>query len=246
MFNKNVIDTLKSISSITESLVLKYPDTYAISSERTFLVKLPISQLDQDQFNDIGFNHSLNDFLSLLNLFDLDKVNVTQENDIIYLKSDDTNASFITDDISLLEQYNIDGSQIERTKQCDTIATFTLNTTDIDKFKKASSALKNLTDLVFESKDGKLTMYLANTAIINSKSNTYSLDKTAQTSKEFCVTLLMADFAKIPVTEYDVEIKYNANAKRNNYRMLLKSKTLENFEIVVCINNIENTEESIA
>ena len=240
MFNKQVIDTLKSVNSITESLVLKYPNTYAVSAERNIMVKIPVSKLDTDEFSDIGFNHSLTDFLSLVGLFE--DATISQENDVIYFKSQDTNASFITDDISLLEQYNVDETQIERTKQCDTVAKFTLTPSDMEKFRKASSVLKNLPDLAFESKDGKLTMFLTNTAIINSKSNTYSLVKTAETNKEFAVSLLMTDFVKLPSTEYDVEIKYNSNAKRNNYRMLLKSKTLEDFEIVTSINTVENVE----
>ena len=238
MFNKDVIKTLKSVLPITESVVLKYPTTYLVSAERNFIVKMPISQLDTDSFSNIGFNHSLNDFLNLVDLFP-DTVKITQENDVITLKSEDTDATFITDDISLLEQYNIDETQIEKTKQCDTVASFDLTVAEIEKFKKASNVLKNLTDLAFESKDGKINMYLTNTSILNSKSNSYSVIKSAQTTKEFNLYLMVADFAKIPSTEYSVEIKYNANAKRSNYRVLMKSKTLENFEIVIGINSIE-------
>lgn len=241
MFNKNVIEVLKSVSPITDTMVLKYPNTYTRSSDRIFLVKLPISQLDSDQFNDIGFNHSLNDFLNLLNLFG-DESNIAQEGDIIYIKSNDIDASFITDDISLIEQFNVDETQIDRTKQCETVASFTLTTSDINALKKASSVLKNSNDLVFDSKDGKIILHVTNINFINNKSNTYSLTKTAVTNKEFKVTMLMADFARLPVADYDVEIKINPNAKNNNYRLLLKSKALENFEIVVCINNVKNPE----
>jgi len=238
MFNKQFTEVLKSVSPITDTLVLKYPFTHAVSAERNVIVKIPVSALDNDEFKDIGFNHSLNDFLNLIGLFG-DNAEITQSDDVITLKKDGTTSTFITDDISLLTQYNIDASQNERTHQCATVATFDLNVDDIDKLKKASAVLKTLTDLNFESKDGNINIYLNNTAIMNAKSNSYNIQKTAKTEKEFNLTMLMVDFAKLPQTNYEVEVKYNENAKKNNYRLLLKSKELADFEIILGVTTVE-------
>ena len=69
MFNKNLIKTLSTINPITNSIVLQYPVTYGVSEDHAISFKINVSEIDNDDFNDINLNDSLKDFISLFSLF---------------------------------------------------------------------------------------------------------------------------------------------------------------------------------
>ena len=69
MFNKNVTDVLSQINGVTNSIILKYPQTVAVSESQDLLVLVDLSALDSDSFPEIGLKDSLSDFLNLFKLF---------------------------------------------------------------------------------------------------------------------------------------------------------------------------------
>jgi len=235
MFNKNLIGSLEQICNITDTLILKYPVTYAKSNIGNIFVKIPVSKLDPDEFSDIGFNHSLGDFLSFVRIMPDDR-DITLNGEIIYAKSNDVSASFITDSLSLLEDYNIDSHVFERTAMVPDVAVFDLTVDDLKRLNNASKVFKNLYDIVLESKDDKTMIYLANLSILNADSNNYTITKNLKADKEFKISVSVEDLNKLPLTDYELHVKYNEEAKKSKYRLVLKSKSLEDFEIILCCN----------
>ena len=236
MFNKDLVTVLGQLSAITDSCILKYPVTYATTAERDIMVKIPVSTLDPSEFTDIGFNHSLSDFLKYINLMP-EKTNFSVANDVVLAVAESSGGSFLTDDKSLLETFDIDGTQFERTEAVPTICQFELSKDEIAKLRNASDVFKMLNDVVFEhNTENKLSIKLASLSMLNARSHSYSINKVVNAEKDFSLSIPVDNLKKIPLTDYDVLVKYNENAKKSKLRIMLKCKSLENFDIIMYVN----------
>lgn len=232
MFNKEVITVLSQINGLTNSVVLKYPRTVAVTDSQDIMVHVDISKLDNSEFPDIGLNNSLGDFLNLFKLFGADR-NVSIEGSNIVISDGNISSSYITDNIQLLESFNKDAVQFDRTEEVPSVAEFSLTADDLSKIKTASGVFKDLSEVILTSKDGDVIVSLGATNKFNAKSNTFSITKSAETSKEFVVKIPVENIKMIPNSSYTVCVKYNA--ARDAYRLLLKSETLEGFKLLLSV-----------
>lgn len=232
MFNKEFISVLSQINGLTNSIVLKYPRTVAVTEAQDILIHLDVSKVDSTEFQDIGLNNSLNEFLNLFKLFGPDR-NVQIEGSNIVISDGNITSTYITDNIQLLENFNKDATQFDRTEEISSVAEFTLTTDDITKIKSASGVFKDLSEVIITSKDSDVTVSLGATNKFNAKSNTFSISKAAETSKEFSVKIDIKSFGLIPNSNYTVKVKYNAS--RDAYRLLLVSETLEGFKLIMSV-----------
>lgn len=232
MFNKNMIDVLSQINSVSNSIVLKYPKTVAVSDSGDMLLHVDFSEIDSDSFPDIGLKDSLGDFLNLIKLFPEER-SIDIENNRISVSSGSNSSSYITDNIALMDAYNQTPEQFDKTESVPSVASFDINTTDIKNIKSASGVFKDLSEVIFKSQDGDVEISLAATNKLNAKSNTYSVTKTASTSKEFSIKIPVENFKLLPLSEYTVDVKYNA--ARDSYRIILKNKSLDGFKILMSV-----------
>lgn len=230
MLNKNVIDVLTQVNAITNSILLTYPQTVAVSEAGDMQVLVDISKLDTDEFSEIGLRDSLSDLLSLFKLFG-DERTVEISNNTINVNDGDTSSSYITDNIVLMDAYRKNPEQFDKTEAAPSVAEFTLTSDDIKKIKQASSVFKDLSDVVITSKDGDINIALGATNKFNAKDHTYSVTKTANTTKEFKITIPVDNFKSIPGSNYDIQIKYNES--RNSYRILMLNKSFEGFKVLL-------------
>ena len=232
MFNKEFISVLSQINGLTNSIVLKYPRTVAVTEAQDILIHLDVSKVDTTEFPEIGLNNSLNEFLSLFKLFGPDR-NVSLDGSNIVISDGNITSSYITDNIQLLENYNKDATQFDRTEEIPSVAEFTLTTDDISKIKSASGVFKDLSEVIVTSKDSDVTISLGATNKFNAKSNTFSISKEASTSKDFSVKIDIKSFTMIPSSNYTVKVKYNSS--RDAYRLLLVSESLEGFKLIMSV-----------
>ena len=232
MFNKNVTDILTQINGITNSVILKYPETIAVSESADMMVYFDISKLDSDSFEDIGLNDNLSDFLALFKMFENER-DVHIENNNINITSGSISSTYIADNISLMDFFNKDTEQFIRTEQIPSVATFDLLTSDIKNIKSATGVFKDLSEIIFTSQDGDMKISLGATNKFNAKSNTYSVTKEAETSKEFEIKISVDNFKTLPVSDYEVHVKYNS--ARDAYRILLINKSLDGFKILMSV-----------
>lgn len=235
MFNKKVIDVLGEINNITNSIIIKYPTTVAVSESQDMMISLDIKALDADEFEDIGLLDNLSEFLSLFKLFGEDKT-VNYDGNTINIGNETINSSYIVDSIALMETYDKSPEQFEKTEMVPSVAEFDLNPEDIKNIKQASGVFKDLSEVLFTSKDDVVNISLAATNKFNAKSNKFNITKNSsacKTSKEFEIKIPVENFKMIPMSAYAVEVKYNA--ARDSYRILMSSKTLENFKILLTV-----------
>lgn len=232
MFNKDVINVLSQINGVTNSVILKYPQTVAVSESQDMMLLFDISALDSDSFEPIGLKDSLSDFLNLFKLFPEDR-NVSIEGNTINVSCAGTSSTYIMDNIALMDAYDKGAEQFEKTEQVPGVATFDLSTGDIKNIKSATGVFKDLSEVLFTSKDGDVMVSLGATNKFNAKSNTFSVTRQASTTKEFEIKIPVENFKMLPVSDYLVEVKYNS--ARDSYRILLKNKSLDGFKVIMSV-----------
>lgn len=232
MFNKNVTDVLSQVNGITNSVILKFPQTVAVSESQDVMVLVDIEALDGDSFTDIGLKDSLSDFLNLFKLFPDDR-DVTIDGNSINVSSGNTNSSYIMDNIALMDAYDKDAVQFEKTESVPSVATFDINVDDIKSIKSATGVFKDLSEVLFTSQDGDINVSLGATNKFNAKSNKFSIQKDGQTSKEFEIKIPVENFKMLPVSDYTIDVKYNSN--RDSYRILMTNNSLEGFKVIMSV-----------
>jgi len=232
MFNKNVTDVLSQLNSVTNSVILKYPQTVAVSESQDMMLLVDIAALDGDQFPDIGLKDSLSDFLNLFKLFPEDRT-VDIDANTISVSGGNTSSSYIMDNLALMDAYNKEPAQFEKTEAVPSVASFDLGVDDIKSLKSATGVFKDLSEVLFVSQDGDMKVSLGATNKFNAKSNTFSVTKSANTSKEFEIKIPVDNFKMLPVSDYTVEVKYNS--ARDSYRILMLNKSLEGFKVLMSV-----------
>lgn len=230
--NKQLVQTLSQINNITNTLILKYPITVATSEAKDIYVHLDVSEIDSNEFPNIGLNDNLNNYLNLFKLFDDDRT-VNYNGDTVEIISNKIKSSYISDNVTLMQAYDISPEQFDKTEQVPTVCSIDLTVDDIKKLKSATSVFKDLSEIIFRSRDNEVTMSLGATNKFNARDNSYSITKDTQASKEFEVKIPVDNFKKIPESDYTLEIKYNES--RDAYRLLLKNKTLKGLKIIMSI-----------
>lgn len=230
--NKQLVQTLSQLNNITNTIILKHPITTASSEAKDIYVYLDVSQIDSKPFPDIGLNDNLNNYLNLFKLFD-DERDVTYNNDTIEIVSNKIKSSYISDNVALMQPYDINPDQFDKTEQVPTVCSIDLTVDDIKKLKSATSVFKDLSEIIFRSRDNEVLLCLGNTNKFNARDNSYSITKDSKSSKEFEVKIPVDNFKRIPESEYTLEIKYNE--ARDAYRLLLKNKTLPGLKIIMSV-----------
>ena len=232
MFNKNLTDVLQQVNAVTNSIILKYPSTVAVSESQDIQILIDITSLDNDQFPDIGLNNSLSDFLSLFKLF-TEAREVQIDANTINVSESSTTSSYIMDNVALMDAYDKSPDQFTKTEAVPSVATFDLTSGDIKNLKSASGVFKDLSEILIKSQDNDIKIALGSTNKFNAKSNTFSIQKSAVTTKEFEIKIPVDNFKMLPVSDYTVDVKYNST--RDSYRILMTNKSLEGFKILLSV-----------
>lgn len=232
MFKKQVLDVLQQINGITNSVILKHPVTVAIAESNDMMIYVDISKLDNDYFPEIGLNDSLNEFINLFKLFPEERTVEIKEN-TINVSYEKMSSSYIMDNVALMDAYNRDPDQFIKTEEAPSVAVFDLSVSDIKSIKAASGVFKDLSEVILKSQDGDMTLSLGNTNSFNQRSNTFTISKESRTTKEFEIKITADNFKNIPVSDYEVQVKYNS--AKNSYRVFMKNKTFDGIKIFMTV-----------
>ena len=232
MFNQKTLDILSQVNGITNSIILKYPETVGISEGKDVMVLINMEDLDSDKFDDMGLIN-LSDFLNNFKLFPEDR-EISFKDSVMNIKSGKMNSTFITDNLVLMNSYDKDPSQFTKTEEVPSVATFELTAEDIKSFKSATSVFKTLGEVIINSQDSDITLSLGNTNKFNQNSNRFNVTKSdVVTSKEFEIKIPVENFKMIPGSDYTVDVKYNE--ARDNYRIIMCNKVLKGFKIILSV-----------
>ena len=230
--NKDLTNVLSQLNSITNTVILKHPITIAASEAKDIYVHLDVSQIDSNEFPNIGLNNNLNSYLNLFKLFD-DKRTVNYNKDTIEIISDKISSSYITDNVALMEAYDINPDQFQKTEEVPTVCSIELSVEDIKNLKSATSVFKDLSEIIIKCQDSEVSLSLGATNKFNARDNSYKIKKDSTSTKDFEIKVPVENFKKIPESEYTFEVKYNES--RDAYRILMKNKSLSGLKIIMSV-----------
>ena len=230
--NKDLTNVLQQLNSITNTVILKYPITVAASEAKDIYVPLDVSQVDFNTFPDIGLNNNINNYLNLFKLFD-DNRTVTYSKDTIEISSGEITSSYITDNVALMEAYDISPDQFQKTEEVPTVCGIDLTVDDIKKLKAATGVFKDLSEIIIKCQDSEVSMSLGATNKFNARDNSYKIVKDSTSSKDFEIKIPVENFKKVPESDYTLEIKYNES--RDAYRLFLKNKSLTGLKLILSV-----------
>lgn len=230
--NKQLISTLTQLNSITNTLILKHPITVASSEAKDIYVYLDVSGIDTNSFPNIGLNNNLNSYLNLFKLFNEERT-VSYEGDTIKISSGDISSSYISDNVALMEAYDISPDQFQKTEEVPTVCSIDLGVDDIKNLKSATSVFKDLSEIIIKCQDSEVSISLGATNKFNARDNSYKIKKNVSSTKEFEIKIPVENFKKIPESEYSFEVKYNES--RDAYRILMKNKALSGLKLIMSV-----------
>ncbi len=170
--NKELTNVLSQLNSITNTVILKHPITVAASEAKDIYVHLDVSQLDFNTFPDIGLNNNLNNYLNLFKLFD-DNRTVAFKGDTVEISSGEITSSYITDNVALMEAYDISPDQFQKTEEVPTVCSIDLSVDDIKKLKSATGVFKDLSEIIIKCQDSEVSLSLGATSKFNARDNSY-------------------------------------------------------------------------
>lgn len=227
------LEVVQTLQATTNSAILKYPHTVAISDSRDVIIHVDFEKLGAEQFDDIPLLDSLSSFTSFLKLFSNDR-EVVIEDGLVTVKEGALKSEFITDNIALMDEFNKDHSQFEKTASVPTISKFSLTKENIKQLRDASGVFKDLEEILIVGKDSNTDLKLGNKSKFNAKSNTFSVTYPETATKEFDVAIPVTSFKQIPLDNYTFEVKYNS--ERDAYRILLTSDSVgQGLEIIMSV-----------
>lgn len=238
MFSKPVIRALTELSSINNTVLLRYPHTTVRTSESDVIAVIDVSKLDQDEFVEIGLNNNFKEFLSVFKLFQNDYEVLIKDHDVhIRDPKTKTKTNFRTDDIGLLKKVRIDVdhyTNVENTKKIDSIAEIDLSIEDIKNLFSATGVYKNLTELIISSnRSDELELTLGQTEKYDSCSDRYTIVKDCDVKRDFYLRIPIVNFKMIPMGNYKLSVKYNE--ERKAYRILLENKDFDGLSIILAV-----------
>src|SRR5574344_166672 len=230
MFNKNLIKTLSTINPITNSIVLQYPVTYGVSEDHAISFKINVSEIDNDDFNDINLNDSLKDFISLFSLFDDFKCK--ENNGIFTITGEKNKADFILSDPVLMGTFKVPNGFFDKIDTAPTVANFDLDAETLRTLRASFGVFRDSDCVFFNSLDNSVSLKVeTNSRFAATQSNSYSLSVDSKPSKEFKIKISNSNISLLPLCDYKVEIKYSS--KNDYYIVLLKTDDIPGFELAL-------------
>lgn len=222
MLNNETIRFLKGISSISNSIIMKYPITVGRTESADIAYMFDLSKLDTDGFDgELGI-YNLSSFLNVFGLFQETR-DVKISDSIIRISDDRSSANYLLSNPEILSQFSFNKDQFDRSENFPTVLDVDLTVDDIKRLKNAHNVFSELKTLVIEC-DENTTFSLMNIGDFKQSTNAFKFTKPTVSTKNFKVSLSLETLFKIPVMDYRLNIRYNE--LKNAYRIILKSDNL--------------------
>jgi len=221
MLNKETREVLKSLTGVSNAFILDNQTT--ITDEfKQIICSVNLEKLGEDFKEKIGISEMTN-FLNAVNLIQDPEIGI--KNRIINIKNDKSKIKYLSSDLKSMQE--TDYKVVERTKAVNTVTSFKVTKDLIDMIKKGVSVFNTFDTLFITKKDDNITLSLGIENSFNSSSNEFSIEipDHKSTGNDFVVKLPIQGFLKIPVTEYDLDVKYNA--EKDSYRIYMSNSLIE-------------------
>jgi hypothetical protein len=216
MLNRTTRNILVQLGAINQSQIISYPVT-VIKMGKSVQAFLDVSKpadkennlngCNETEFEDIGV-YIINELNSVISV--VDKPTITNNNGVLEIKNETQAITYATTPLDILES-DCRGnpgviSNIKNPERNTLLTKFKLSTDNLDKIKKMSGLLKNLSDLKINA--GSESAHITVTSKEKS-ANSYDIKIPVipvNTAEDIEVTLLMDNINKLPASDYEVQV----------------------------------------
>lgn len=200
MLNSNTRQVLAQLGAINNSMIISHPVTTVIMG-KNIQAFLDVSKLGEEEFNEIGvFN--ISEFNSVINV--IDNPTITNDAGTLTISNDKASIKYGTTSIDIIEsECRGNPDLLERIKSNTNVTSFSIGVKDLDKIKKMSGLLKDLSDLNITSSDEGVTLKVTSK---EKSSNNYSINLDGEVSENVDMTLVMDVVNKLPASDFNVTI----------------------------------------
>ena len=230
MLNSNFIDFLKVINKFADTIIMRYPVTCGISEDKDIVYSFNIENFDKNSFDQELGIAKLSSFLNMFQLFKPSR-EVEIENNIIKVHDEDTQAQYILSKPLVLSQYDAKEEQFVLTEKIPSVLEFELTQEMLKKLKNATSVFSELNTMVVEGSDISSVYLVQTESREKMSSNSFKIIINKNAEKNFKTGIGTLTLSKLPLSDYLVKVKYNE--AKGKYRILLESKSIKDFKIIL-------------
>ena len=231
--NMLLIDAIGTISKFINTAVISPRETYFGDMSQAYFGMIKLT--DPALTTEIGLYDEINNLSRMLSLFEDPEIQI--EGSKLKIQEDDTEAYFITSDISLIRKGDFDQSeQLKRTLEAPKCLTVNFTDSLINRLSKAAGSIDNAA-LIIASQGGKVTLSLKDIDILSSDSNSFTIDITeiADANREFQVKLDPSVVNRMPKGGFELELTFSERV--GSYRAVFKQEQLL---VVAACNKVDD------
>jgi len=246
MLNTTTRKVLGSLGQINQRQIISYPVTVIKmgKSIQAFLdvsKQAPVDKNDEEHkgcgeepFEEIGV-YQISELNSTFNLIDdADIVDVINDNGILTIKGNDSVTTYNTVSIDLIEsEARGNPEMIKKVKNPERntkVMEFDITSKNLDTIKKASSVLKDLSDLIISGNSDESKVEVRVTSKEKS-SNSFKIMLDGNVNEEVIkITLVMDYINKLPASDYSVQVY---KSSKGSLVAVFESKNIDGLDIII-------------
>jgi hypothetical protein len=208
MLNQKTREILGALGAINQSQIISYPVT-VVKMGKSIQAFLDVSSTadngcQEEEFEEIGV-YVINELNSVIGV--IDNPEITNDNGMLTIKNSTSSIQYGTTPLDIIESESRGNpaviDNVMNPERNTKLLSFDLGNKDLDKIKKMSGLLKNLTDLKIETANGKIELKVTSK---EKSSNNFSIVTEGEIVEDTSMLLLMDSINKLPSSDYRVHI----------------------------------------
>jgi len=228
MLNKNTKNVLSALSAINTQAIITYPVT-GIKMGNNIQAFFNLEKLGEASFEEFGI-FNIPELLSTIGVIGED-ADIDLTSGILTISNDNSNIRYATTNISLIEEEaRTKLDMVDRIKTNELVATFELPAGELDKLKKVSGVLKDLTDLSIDCAKDESDVITLTAQGKEKSSNNIAIKFNGVVNSEVQLKIVMSNLSKLPNTSYNVSV-FKSN--KGSLISLFESQDVDGLAVVI-------------
>lgn len=230
MLNKNTKNVLSALSAINTQAIVTYPVT-GIKMGNNIQAFFDLEKLGEEPFDEFGI-FNIPELLSTISVIG-DDADIILQDGIMNITNDSANIRYKTTQITIIEdecRTRLDMVDRVKSDKNVNVMNFELPATELEKLKKVSGVLKDLTDLSISSTKGETDVVTLTAQGKEKSSNNIAIKFNAIVNEEVELKIVMANLSKLPNSSYNVGVY---KSQKGSFITLFESKDVDGLNIVI-------------
>ena len=206
MLNKYTLQILQSITGITNSAIITYPETIIQNHNKDVIGIIDFSVNDSEAWDEFGI-FDLSNFLGAISV--LDNPEISLEDNYIVAKDSTSEIKYVTSYPDALSDFTTDPKKVTSTLQANSVVEVDIDTDTINKIRKGANVFKTLKDLFLIKEENEFYLKTGNKKKFNSQENSYSikLEPEVISGEDFEIAIPIDNFLSLPSINFKLLVK---------------------------------------